>query len=190
MQAIGLIGGIIGGIGQAMSLSYQAAIAKANQAQAKNNAYAANQAAQTDVEDIGNQGRGDLGTINANQGASGIALSSPSFAGGVKGFLDRVYGSASRRQSEGNQQTSAYNTEANIQGANAKSASSAIPFALVGGVFNGLSSMSGGSLFGNAKPTMSPDAIPMPTGGNTLGNTGAFTGLRPRLRPTPAWEVY
>lgn len=186
MTALAMIGSLVSTVGSVMGLQQQAAIAKANAQQNRLNAINANITAQKDTQDIGEQGRGDLGTLNANQGASGLAISSPSFGRGVGGFLSRVYGTEQRRQSEGNQQTAAYNTQANVEDFNAKSATSAIPFAIAGGV---LGAMQGNpSLFSKASPTSASYLPSTPQLPQTF--LASNTVPRPRLRPQPAWAVY
>lgn len=184
---LGVASAIVGGVSSVMSLSYQAAVANANKKQADINAATSSRVAGNDVKDIGIQGQGDLGTINSTQGASGLSLSSGSFAQGVAGFVKNVYASATRRQGAGNAQYAGYKTEAAVQGANARAANAAIPFAIVGAGLNAASSMVGRtSMMGGSSATTTSAADYLPSSG------GGFSGPvpRPRLRPTPAWEVY
>lgn len=175
-----VIGSVIGTLGSVMQLAYQSAIASANAKQADYNAAAASTTAQQDVEDIGLQNKGELGQIATEQGSSGFAVSSPSFVSGIKSFLGRAYETAQRRMSEGNQRAAGYRTEANIQRANASAASAAIPFTILGGVFNALSNTSG-NLIGGAQPTaMNADYIPLPRIRPTLGATGQPLGTGAR----------
>lgn len=185
--ALGVASAIVGGVSSVMSLSYQAAVATANQKQAKLNADASSRVAASDVQDIGIQGQGELGQLNAEQGGSGLSLSSGSFAQGVAGFVKNVYASATRRQAAGNAQNAAYQTEANIEGANAKAARGAIPFAILGAGLNAAGAVGGSKSFmGGSRATTATAADYLPSSG------GSFSGPvpRPRLRPTPAWEVY
>lgn len=174
---IGIASAVVGTIGTISQLQYQAAIADANRRQNELNAKAATKAADIDVEDIGTQGRGEAGALVANQGASGISISSPSFGAGIAGFLGRVYESAVRRKDEGNQQAAGYQTKANIEGANASAARAAIPFAIIGGMLNAASSFVGGAM-----PTMQTASYAGPMAASNLGYGAA---PRPRIRPVP-----
>lgn len=180
MQALAIAGGIVGTISSVQSLNYQAAVAKVNAQQMRLNAESAQEAAGKDVEDIGKQGAGEAGTLIANQGASGVSLSSPSFTSGIQSFLGRNYDTAIRRQDEGNQQSAAYLTEASIYDAEAKNAKGAIPLTIVGGIVNTAMSMStkGGNLFASAKPT---EASPAPASLGTIPT--------PRMRPRLSYGV-
>lgn len=179
MQALAIAGGILGTITQVQQLQYQSAIAGVNAQQMRYNADAASQAAGLDVQDIGQQGAGEAGTLVANQGASGLSLSSPSFTAGASGFLSRVYQSAVRRQTEGNQQYAAYKTQANSYDAEAKNAKSAIPFAILSGAIS-----TAGSFFSTQKNFF---ASAQPTAASATAYTSPASSIgmipTPRLRP-------
>lgn len=75
---LGAVGGLLsGGLGLMQGL-YQAQVAKNNARIANWNAGLAEQKAQIEQQDKDRENRGALGTLIAEQGASGIAITSPS----------------------------------------------------------------------------------------------------------------
>lgn len=175
-MTLAAIGTIIGGVSSAIQLSYQAAIARANQQQQKLNAEAAAEQAQMDIQDLGTQRRGELGELRSSQAASGLGIRSPSFASGEAAFEAKAIEEAHRLQYSGNQQYAYYRTQANIEGARASAASAAIPFTLLGTAFNAAAevpSIAGSSLIGGARATpAAPGYIPIPRRRPTLGPVG------------------
>lgn len=163
MQAIGLIGSVIGGIGSMMQAnaaaqqaSYQAAIARVNAQQEKYNAEAASHAAEIDIQDMGQQTAGERGQLISNQAASGLNISSPSFLSGVAAYSANKYEETVRRQFEGNSQMASYLTRSNVETARAQASdAAAASYSAMGGI-NMMSSIIGGfsSLVGGSSSFM------------------------------------
>lgn len=182
MQALAIAGGIASTIMQVQALQYQSAVAGVNAQQMRFNAQAASEAAGKDVEDIGKQTAGEAGSIEANQAASGLDMSSPSFVSGLGSFLGRGYETGVRRRSEGNQQNAAYRTQANVYDSDAKAAKGAILPTIIGGIASTASAFAqagGKNLFATAQPTAANAS--MTSGPAPLGNIGLIP--TPRLRP-------
>lgn len=153
------IGSIVSGIAAMSQASYQAAIAKANEQQARLNAQHAKEIGDRDAEDIGTENRGLLGEQLAGQAASGLQVGSPS-AVRARGWLSRVsYDEQVRRVEAANREYANYQTQGNVFAAEAKMHKSAGAFAMIGGILN-----AGASLVGAGRATSaSPGFLPTST---------------------------
>ena len=161
---LGAIGAVASTIVSISQLQYQAAIAKANAEQQRVNAEASRTAAAEDVKDIGEQRRGELGELRVSQAASGLSISSPSFARGEIAFGERAKQEQFRLQLAGNQQSTYYENAARIYDAEAKGYKAAIGPTILGGFINVAQSLVGGA----TATARSPGFLPIPQRRNTI----------------------
>ena len=78
VQAVLAVGGaLVSGLAQMQASNYQAAIAKSNAEQARENARLRAEKAAIDAEDRAMENAGIMGRQLAQQGSSGLAISSP-----------------------------------------------------------------------------------------------------------------
>lgn len=110
--------GIVGAIGSTlmsvMQLQQQAAIAEANAKMQRINAQEADKAAGFEVQDTGLAQAGDRGTIEAERGASGVAVTSGSFQYADTGLSQSFIEDQFRLKLAGNQQSEYYRNAARI----------------------------------------------------------------------------
>jgi hypothetical protein len=173
MAIIGAIGSIVSGIAAFSQAQYQAAVAKANEKQAKLNAELSMNIAQKDAEDLGTQAKGQMGELVAAQGASGISLSSPSAVRGRKWMSAVGYQDQTRRTEQGQREFANYRTQANVYAAEAKAAKMSGMFSLIGGFIN-----AAGSMVGSAQPSaQSPGYMPVSQTRNMYQTGQAMIGL-------------
>lgn len=153
------LGSLVSGFAAMQQASYQAAIADANALQAKYNAELSSSVAQKNAVDIGNQGAGMYGELVSAQGASGIAIGSPSLSRARIWQTKVGYQDQTRTIEAGNAQYANYMTESSVHKAEAASARSAAGFAMLSGVIGAFSSFAG-----SAQPSsMSPGFLPIST---------------------------
>jgi hypothetical protein len=155
---LGLAGSLISGFAAVSANNYQAAIAKSNAEQARVNAQARAEKAMIDAEDRAVENAGIIGLQEAQQGASGLALNSPSLIRTRARSIELANVETDRIIRGGNLDYANYMTEANQFDAEAGAYKAKAGFALFSTAINGF-----GSFLSAATPTAaSPSYIPQP----------------------------
>lgn len=149
IEAIAAAGAIIGGVATFQQMQYQAAVATANAKQSQANADYAYEVAQKDARDTGLEAKGLIGRQIAAQGATGIALTSPSSINSRQRLSELSYEDQIRRVEAGSRQAANYRTESNMFKAEAGASKTAGALALTESFFKA------GSYIGSSNPTKS-----------------------------------
>ena len=146
--AIGALGSLASGAATIMQAQYQSAIAQANAQQAQENAKQAIEMASRDAQDIGVENAGLLGEQVTGMGATGVALSSPSFIRSRHRAQQLAVVDQQRRMEAGYKEQANYLTQSNMFQAEASAAKSSVPLIAASAALGAV-----GSFVGDSKST-------------------------------------